>query len=376
MDKLRELYDEFYSISKTYLEKETGQQTDSPDFEVDVTTLMSIVPILEKKVCCISQDITNEQVLRLMRHCNYQVFSFWFMRSDAVVKSVYNKLTDDMRDVFVCLFKDMLTVTQTVISLNNMYNNIRQETADIVADSKKILEIIASMRSLSGEGKIYNLLQSHFVFIVKTINKILSDKNYLLKLVAVFDSDLVANKDKLDEYRQLLTISTEGLIYGIQCVSDITMDIPIDQNKYTLFLKKVLANVLLFQNNSSLNPNKFITAVSKLYILIHDQLRDNEDVRQILTDVLESLKTKVSVDDIKSKGIKNLQSLIGYISNNKTMYRSLIETEYITREKDIICTLQQIIVKHNVCINDKLVDIETLISSAKQNFFSKLTTNI
>ncbi|ANS71184.1 virion morphogenesis core protein [Pteropox virus] len=373
MDKLKTLYEKFYCISKTYLESETGQQTDDPEFDVDVSTLMSIVPVLEQKVCEISPSLTDAEVIKLMKYCNYQLFTFWFMRSNAVVKSVYNKLSECEKKDFICTFKEMLTVTQTLIMLNNMYNNIKHDTEDIVADSKKILEIITQIKSLSGEGRIYHLLNSHYSFIVRTVNKIFSDENYLLKLVAVFDSEMVNNKQKLEEYRQLLTISTESLKHGIKCISELTFSISVEPNKYTTFFRKVLSNIIIFQNNSDLNATKFITSVSKMYILVYSQLKGNDDVRILLSNVLESLKTKVSPEDIKSRGVRNIQSLIGYISDHKSVYKSILEQEYTTREDNIVNLLQQIVNNNNICYNSEVLNVCDLIKTAKESFFDKLS---
>ncbi|ADK63735.1 m95L [Myxoma virus] len=372
MDKLKVLYEDFYRISRLYLEKETQSTTLAPDFDVDVSIFMNLVPVLEQKVVPVNADISDDDVLRMMKYCNYKLFSFWFLKSNAVVKSVYNKLeTEDEQRTFTKLFKDILTNVQTLISINNMYNNIKQDTADIVSDSKKIIDIVHQIRNANCESSAYKLLQTNYNFIVKTINKILSDENYLLKIIAVFDSKLVTDKDKLTEYREIFTISTESIIHGIRCISE--LDIPtieVENNKYIAFFKKILGTVILFQNND-LNPQKFIQAVSKLYVLIYQQFKTNPEVAYLLTDVLDSVKTKVSIDEIKQKGINNLQSLIKFISDNKTSYKAILSDEYTKRENSIIDILQSISEENRIEHGGNVINIRYLIDITKNRFFSK-----
>ncbi|RAV24289.1 hypothetical protein DQE84_16440, partial [Staphylococcus warneri] len=83
----------------------------------------------------------------------------------------------------------------------------------------------------------------------------------------------------------------------------------------------------MFQNND-LNSQKFIYIVAKLYSLINQQFKTNPNVGYLLTDVLDSIKTKISIDDIKQKGVNNLQSLIRFISDNKSSYKSILSEEY------------------------------------------------
>ncbi|QDJ95040.1 virion morphogenesis core protein [Hypsugopox virus] len=369
MDKLKCFYNDFYQISKEYLERETKEQTSELNIDSDISTLMNMIPVLEKKVCTITTDITDEQVITMMKYCNYKLLSFWFLKSGAVVKSVYNKLSEDEKITFKNNFKNILLNIQTLISLNNMYNNLKQDTADIVSDSRKIIEIVNHIKNAKCDSSAYQLLQTNYSFIIKTINKILSDENYLLKMIAVFDSNLVTDKNKLNEYREIFTISSESVIYGIKCVSDLDISlINVENNKYTTFFKKVLANVILFQNND-LNAQKFINIVSKLYVLTYTQLTSNPMMAQLLNDVLESIKTKVSVDDIKQRGITNLQTLIKFISDNRTSYKSIIVDEYISRENIIMELLQNIINENHIEYNNELVSVEKIIKITKERFF-------
>ncbi|ABQ43572.1 hypothetical protein [Tanapox virus] len=371
MDKLKILYNDFYKTSKKYLEQETNTKTLEANFELDVSILMNLVPILEKKVTFITSSITDENIILMMKYCNYKLFSFWFLKSGAVVKSVYNKLESDIeKEQFKNIFKEMLLNVQTLISLNNMYTNLKQDTAEIVSDSKKIIEIVNQIKNSTCESSAYHLLQNNYSFIVKTINKVLSDENYLLKMIAVFDSNLINDKNKLNEYREIFTISSNSIIYGIKCVSELEMPtIDIDNNKYVSFFKKVLGNVILFQNND-LNSHRFINVVSKLYVLIQQQLMTNPLVACLLTDVLDSIKAKISVEEIKQKGVRNFQSLIKFISENKSSYKLIISAEYIKREQQIIEILQTISNENKIEHNGKIIDVSNLIKITKNRFFN------
>ncbi|QEJ80287.1 virion core protein [Sheeppox virus] len=371
MDKLRTLYYDFFNISKKYLEKETNALTSDPNFELDVSILMNLVPVLEKKISSTISVLTkDEDIILMMKYCNYKLFSFWFLKSDAVVKSVYNKLElENEKERFKTIFKDMLINVQTLISINNMYINLKQDTAEIVSDSKKIIDIINQIKNTNCESSAYKLLQNNHSFIVKTINKILSDENYLLKIIAVFDSKLLTDKSKLTEYREIFTISTESIIHGIKCISDLEIStIDVDNNKYIMFFKKILGTVILFQNND-LNSQKFIYIVAKLYSLINQQFKTNPNVGYLLTDVLDSIKTKISIDDIKQKGVNNLQSLIRFISDNKSSYKSILSEEYIKREGEIIDILQNISNENKIEYCGKIIDIRKLIKITKDRFF-------
>ncbi|AVI09727.1 virion core protein [Sheeppox virus] len=371
MDKLRTLYYDFFNISKKYLEKETNALTSDPNFELDVSILMNLVPVLEKKISSTISVLTkDEDIILMMKYCNYKLFSFWFLKSDAVVKSVYNKLElENEKERFKTIFKDMLINVQTLISINNMYINLKQDTAEIVSDSKKIIDIINQIKNTNCESSAYKLLQNNHSFIVKTINKILSDENYLLKIIAVFDSKLLTDKSKLTEYREIFTISTESIIHGIKCISDLEIStIDVDNNKYIMFFKKILGTVILFQNND-LNSQKFIYIVAKLYFLINQQFKTNPNVGYLLTDVLDSIKTKISIDDIKQKGVNNLQSLIRFISDNKSSYKSILSEEYIKREGEIIDILQNISNESKIEYCGKIIDIRKLIKITKDRFF-------
>nr|WGO62723.1 virion morphogenesis core protein [Wadden Sea poxvirus] len=368
MDKLKVIYNDFYNISKIYLEKETNINTLDPDFDTDVSTLMCLIPLLEKKVCIISSSISDDDIISMMRYCNYKIFSFWFLKSGAVVKSVYNKLDEKDKDIFKNIFKNMLINTQILISLNNMYNSIRKDTANIIEDSKKIIEIINQIKKSSGESSAYQILQNNYSFIIKTINKVLSDEHYILKMIAVFDSKLVNDKDKLSEYRELFTISTESIIHGIKCVTDLDIStVVVDNNKYISFFKKVLSNVIIFQNNE-INSQRFVYTIAKLYVLIYHQLTLNPKVIELLSDILESVKYKISIDEIKQKGITNLQTLIKFISDNKNLYKSIIVNEYINRENIIIELLQSIANDYNILSDGKIININYLIKIFKDRF--------
>ncbi|APG58316.1 protein A6 [BeAn 58058 virus] len=371
MEKLKQLYYSFYNTSKIYLERETSSKTLDANFESDVSIFMSLVPVLEKRICPISNDIDDENIILMMKYSNYKLFSFWFLKSGAVVKSVYNKLeSDEEKEKFKNTFKEILLCVQTLININNMYNNLKQDTSDIVADTKKIIDIINHLKNTTCETSAYKILQDNNSFIVKTINKILSDENYLLKIIAVFNTDLVTDKDKLIEYREIFTISTESIINGIRCISDLEIpSIDIENNKYISFFKKILSTVIIFQNND-LNAQKFVYIVSKLYVLIHNQFKTNPIVGYLLTDVLDSIKSKISIDDIKDKGVHNLQTLIKLISENRNFYKSILVEEYTKREDMVIGILQSIANENNIEHNGKIINIKYLIDITRNRFFN------
>ncbi len=371
MDKLRTLYNDFFKISKEYLERETGACTNDPDFENDATTLMTLIPVLEKKVCPLCSSVPDDKVVLMMKYCNYQIFSFWFLKSGAVVKSVYNKMKEDDKSNFLSLFKNILITTQTLISLNNMYSNIRQDTADIVSDSKKIVEIVSQINSSTGDGNIHQILQTNYSFIVKTINKIFSDENYLLKLVSVFDSKLINDRQRLEDYRELLSVSTDSLTYGIQCISNVTIPtIDFEGNKFTSFFKKVLSNVILFQHRD-LNSQRFISTVAKIYLLIYNQMLSNPKLGNLLREVMETVNRNVSVDEIKKKGVRNIQSLIKFIADSDTSYKSIVSEIYAERETFILNLMQEIVSENKIEYRGELLDVKLLMTHAKDNFFSK-----
>ncbi|AEN03696.1 virion core protein [Yokapox virus] len=368
MDKLRVLYDDFVTLSKEYLEKETGITSSDVDFEFDLNILMTLIPVLEKKIITITQDIDNDNILKMMKYCSYQSFSFWFIKSGAVVKSVYNKLDDDKKELFLTTFKEMLLNVKTLVSLNSMYSKLKQDTEDIVSDSKKIMEIISHLRNAVNENAAYQVLQTNHSFISATLNKILSDENYLLKIIAVFDSKLIMEKDKLNEYKQLYTISTDSLVHGIKCICKLDMSsVQLNNNKYVLFVKKTLPKIMLFQNND-INSQLFANIVSRIYVLIYNELTSNINVKNLLLETLESAKTKISLEKIKQSGINNIQGIIKFISDNKTEYKTIISQEYISKEDKIICILQDIVNEYNITYENNLLDIRSLITSFRTKY--------
>ncbi|AST09316.1 virion core protein [Murmansk poxvirus] len=368
MDKLRVVYDEFVAISKEYLEKETGMTASDVDMDFDLNILMTLIPVLEKKIIPITSDIDNNDILKMMKYCSYQGFSFWFIKSGAVVKSVYNKLDEEKKEKFVNIFKEMLLNVKTLISLNSMYSRLKQDTEDIVSDSKKIMEIISHLRNSVNENAAYQVLQNNHSFISATLNKILSDENYLLKIIAVFDSKLISEKETLNEYKQLYTISTDSLVYGIKCICKLDMSsVQLTNNKYVLFVKKILPKIMLFQNND-VNSQQFANIVSRIYVLIYDQLGSNINVKNLLIETLESAKTKISLEKIKQSGINNIQGIIKFISDNKTEYKSIISEEYLSKEDKIIDILQDIVNEYNITYENKLLNVRSLIKTFREKY--------
>ncbi|QGN68104.1 virion morphogenesis core protein [Equine molluscum contagiosum-like virus] len=373
MDKFRKLYAEFCELSVQYLERETGARADAVDVDTDVDTLLSLVPMLEKKVCPLTPALRDEQLLLFMKYFDFQVLSFWFLRSGAVVKSLYNKLRDEpARAAFRALFRELLLSTQTLVALNSMYQNLHKDTADILDDSRKILEIVAQVRATHGEAQAYRLLASNYNFIVKLANKVLSDENYLLKLVAVFNTDLVHDRARLEEYRELFAVSTEHAAHGIRCLSEVDVErVEAASNRYTAFFRRVLGSVRLFQTRG-LSAPRFVAVVSKIYLLVYQELTQNGALADLLAAVLDSLKQHVSVEELRRRQVKNLQALVRYIAEHKTLYRELLAREYERHEPALVALLQEVAERNGVRYREQPVDVPALVRELRENVFARM----
>ncbi|ALA62499.1 hypothetical protein [Turkeypox virus] len=372
MDKFKKLYKEFYAISKIYLENSTKTIVGEEDIEADLESLLTILPMIEKKICIINAEMTQESTVHIMRYVNYKILSFWFLRSDAVVKSVYNKITEcDEKEKFVTLFKDMLISIKTISSINNMYSNIKKDTNEIVQDFKKLLEIVSLIKNTTTEQQAYKILTDNSSFITKTVNKILADGNYIIKIIALF-TDIVSDKVKLEEYKDIFSFSKENIVYGIKCFNNITID-GIEQlnNKYTYFFKKLLCNIMIFQTNG-IKSNQFVQIFAKLVNIIYKEIRSNEHLHILLNILLESIKRKVSVEDLKKRKVNNIQGLIGEISSNREMYKNIFVEEYACHKTNIILIVQAISQKYNIRYNDNDLDIEYIFNFLQDNYISKL----
>ncbi|AIZ77333.1 hypothetical protein SB87_gp080 [Parapoxvirus red deer/HL953] len=369
MDRLRVCYSRFYEISREHLARCTGLCVDCMDFETDVDTLVALVPMLESSVCAISPEMSDADVLALMKHCSYQALSFWFLKSGAVVKSVYNSIRDEAEQrEFLAVFREVLLAAQTIVSLNAMYKNIRSDTEEIVDDSKKIMEIVAQIRAANGANAIMKVLQAHYSFLVKCLNKVFSDENYVLKLVAVFDNSLLTDKQKLKEYRDLLLVSAESAAHGIQCVSDIdvsSVSIEGDRAKYLQFIKKVTSGMIVFQNKS-LRPVKFATAVCKIYVVLYNEFKTNAAIAALIRDVIESLRAKLAPQDLRSAGIKNVQTLVRYVANHRALYRDLLAGEYSTHEGSLVDIVQAVIDANGITYCGDGLQFRALVEAVKE----------
>ncbi|AUL80573.1 hypothetical protein [Vaccinia virus] len=223
------------------------------------------------------------------------------------------------------------------------------------------MEIVSHLRASTTENAAYQVLQQNNSFIISTLDKILSDENYLLKIIAVFESKLTSEKETLNEYKQLYTISSDCLVYGIRCGSNRDIaSVQLSNNKYVLFVKKMLLKIILFQIND-INGQKFANVISKIYTLIYRQLASNVDVGCLLTGAIECAKTKISVEKIKQTGINKVQSLIKFISDNKKKCKTIISEEYLSKDDRIITILQDIVNEHNKKYDNKLLNMRDLI---------------
>lgn len=367
MEKFKALYGEFCNLSISFLERESGTKADAVDVDADVDTLLTLVPMLEKRVCPVSPDMGDEHLLLFMKYLNYKALSFWFLRSDAVVKSTYNKIHSDAhRARFRALFREMLNSLQTIISLNTMYNHLKQDTSAIIDDSKKIMELVAQIRSTNGEQQAHKLLQKNYSFIVKTINKVLSDEFYLLKLASVFNSDLVNDRERLEEYRDFFYVSTENAVHGIQCMSEIAIGgIDAPNNKYSLFFRRVVSNIVLFQTHD-VHAGRFAAVVAKLYVLIYREMCDNTRLSGLLEDTLKSIRDSVSQTEFDKSSMKNLQSLVRHIADHRSKYREMLATGYAKHEAQLVEILQEIVTRNDVCFRGEPVVVLDLVQSIKR----------
>ncbi|WOC35465.1 hypothetical protein [Equine parapoxvirus] len=368
MDRLRSSYARFFEISREHLERGTGLRVDAVDFGTDVDTLVAMIPVLES-VRPISAAMSDADVLALMKHCNYQALSFWFLKSNAVAKSVYNSIGDEGgRREFLRTFRDVLLSAQTLVSINAMYRNIRQDTESIIEDSKKLMELVAHVRGATGANAVLRVLQTHHAFLLKTLNKVFSDENYVLKLVAVFDNSLVTDKEKLQEYRELLLVSAESAAHGIQCVSDVEVEsvaIEGDRAKYLAFVKKITSGMLVFQNKE-LRPVKFATAVCKLYLVLYREFRENAAISALVREVIDSLRAKLSPQNLRASGVKNLQTLVRYVAGNRSAYRELLAGEYSARESSLVDIAQRVVDENGVTYCGERVDVRALLGAVKE----------
>ncbi len=369
MDRLRTCYERFYDISRDHLSRGTGLCVDCLDFDTDVDTLVSMVPVLESSVCPIAPEMSEADVLALMKHFNYQALSFWFLKSNAVAKSVYNSIADaEGKREFARVFRDVLLAAQTLVSLNAMYRNMRNDTEEIIDDSKKIMEMISHVRGASGANAVMKILQNHYSFLVKCLNKVFSDENYVLKLVAVFDNSLMTDKQKLKEYQELLRVSAESAEHGIRCVSDLevaSVSVDGDRAKYLAFMKKVMSSMLVFQNKD-LKPAKFATVVCKLYVVLYNEFKTNVEIGKLVRDVFVSLREKFSPQDLKSVGVKNIQTLVRYVANHRALYKEVLAREYCEREGSLMDIAQSVISENGITYRGCPIVVRELLDMIKE----------
>ncbi|QRY18977.1 ORF-107 [Teiidae poxvirus 1] len=373
MDKFKKLYDEFYEFSKSYLERSTNQLVGDKDPDSDLESLLTILPILERKIGCINSDLSCESVICAMQHTRYEMFMFWFLRSSANIKSLYNKILEgEEKEKFMALFKNLLLSVKTISAINNMYSNIKKDTNEIMCDFKTLLEIISKLKNSTNEQQAYKVLTENSSFITKTINKVLADNNYFIKIISLFNNDIVADKVKLEEYRDIFSFSKDNVIFGIRCFSNITIDgMGQVSNKYVQFFKRLLCNVIFFQA-SGVKTTQFVSVCSKLVSIIYSEIRINESVHVLFKEILISLKEKVSIEDIKRRGVNNFQGLIGEIANNREMYKNIFIEEYAKHKITIVAVLQNIMSDYVIRYNDDEIDVEFIFDFLQDNYISKL----
>ncbi|AUD40277.1 hypothetical protein fgpv_183 [Flamingopox virus FGPVKD09] len=374
MEKFRNTFIEFYELSKKYLENITGQKVYEVNFDNDIDSFLTVFPILESKIGCdINCTMSDEAVILAMQQVEFKMFTFWYMRSAANVKSMLNKITDkETKERFIRIFKDMLVYAKVITSINNMYSNMKKDTNEIVQDLKKILEIVSLIKSVNNEQQAYKILMDNNSFIIRTINKVLADSNYIIKIIALFNTDVVSDKIKLEEYKDVFSFSKENVIFGIKCFCDITID-GIDQinNKYVNFFKKILPNIILFQT-SCVKTTQFVNIFSKLSSIVYSEILTNERLHVLFSEIMTSFKTKVSIEDLKKRKVNNIQGLIGEISNNREMYKNIFVEEYEKHKTTLISIVQCITDHYNINYKENSVDIEFIFDFIQEHYISKL----
>ncbi|ARF02787.1 SWPV1-216 [Shearwaterpox virus] len=373
MDKFKRAYNDFYEFSKPYLERSSGQKVGKKDPESDLLALLSSLPLLEEKIGALNNEMSIETVICAMQNTDFRMLSFWYMRSDAKVKSLYNKIaTECEKQKFIEIFKNMLLSVKVIASINNMYCNMKKDTNEIVEDVKKILEIISLLKNVGTEQQAYKILMDNNSFITKTINKVLADSDYIIKIIALFNTDVVSDKIKLEEYKDVFSFSKENVIFGIRCFSNITVDgIEHMNNKYIHFFRKILSNIMMFQA-SEVKVNQFIQVFSKLSKIVYSEIKTNDTLHVLLKEVIESLKEKVSIEDLKQRKVNNLQGLIGEISSNREMYKTIFIEEYTKHRTTLILAIQCIVDSYNVKYQEGDIDVEFIFDFIQDNYILKL----
>nr|6BR9_A Chain A, Protein A6 homolog [Fowlpox virus strain NVSL] len=251
-------------------------------------------------------------------------------------------------------------------------SNMKKDTNEIVQDLKKILGIVSLIKSANNEHQAYKILMENNSFIIRTINKVLADSNYIIKIIALFNTDVVSDKIKLEEYKDVFSFSKENVIFGIKCFCDITID-GIDQinNKYVSFFKKVLPNIILFQT-SCVKTTQFVNIFSKLSSIVYSEILTNERLHVLFSEIMASFKTKVSVEDLKKRKVNNIQGLISEISNNREMYKNIFVEEYEKHKTTLISIVQCITDNYNINYKENAVDIEFIFDFIQEHYISKL----
>ncbi|UWX11411.1 CRPV-302 [Crowpox virus] len=373
MNKFKKMYDEFYNFSKPYLESSSGKKVSKKDAESDLIALLASLPVLEERIGTINSEMSTECIIRAMQNTDFRMFTFWYMRSDAKVKSLYNKIKEDEeKQKFIEIFKNMLMSVKVIASINNMYCNMKKDTNEIVEDVKKILEIVSLLKGVSNEQHAYKVLMDNSSFITKTINKVLADSDYIIKVIALFNTDVVSDKIKLEEYKDIFSFSKDNVIFGIKCFSEVDVNgIDNINNKYIQFFKKILSNIIMFQA-SQVKVNQFIQVLSKLSSVIYSEIKTNETLHVIFREILDSLKGKVSIEDLKRRKVNNLQGLIGEISSNREMYKNIFIEEYAKHRNTLISAIQSIVDSYNIKYKEGDIDIEFIFDFIQDNYIVKL----
>ncbi|QGT47464.1 ORF165 [Saltwater crocodilepox virus] len=375
MEKFRRVYQTFFEISRLHLER-SGERTADPDPESDVQTLVSALAAAEGRLGRrIDADLPDDDVVRCMKMISYRVLSFWFLRSPAVVKSVYKSLPEAERGRFLALFRDLLVAAQTIGNLNALYSNIKQDASEIIDDSKKLLEIMQKVKAASNDNQAFSVLNANATFISTLINHALSDENYLVKIIAIFYDDLVTDREKLEFYKEIFSLSTENVLDAVGHLMRLEVgsrvDAPSQNSRYVKFFKKILCKVSILQNHN-IDSHALLVKVLRLYAVVRDEITSNDELIALGRGALDEFRAKLDLDDLKQERISSLRSMLGYINSNRSFYRDVVVETFRKFQAESTRILRGVIARHALKYDGRAVDLDAFVSVVYDKYVRRL----
>ncbi|ABJ09018.1 hypothetical protein CRV127 [Nile crocodilepox virus] len=375
MEKFRRVYRDFVEISCRHLER-SGERTADPDPESDVQTLVSALAAVESRLGRrVDADLSDDDVVRCMKMISYRVLSFWFLRSPAVVKSVYKSLPDAERARFLALFRDLLVATQTIGNLNALYSNIKQDASEIIDDSKKLLEILQKVKAAANDNQAFSVLNANATFISTLINHALSDENYLVKIIAIFYDDLVTDREKLEFYKEIFSLSTENVLDAVGHLMKLEVgscvNAPSQNSRYVKFVKKILCKVSVLQNHN-IDSHALLVKVLRLYAVVRDEITSNDELIALGRGALDEFRAKLDLDGLKQERISSLRSMLGYINSNRSFYREVVVKTFRKFQAESTRLLRCVIARHALKYDGRAVDLDAFVSTVYDKYVRRL----